>query len=633
MTFQGFVAYILAFVQMLGVMFGIIPVANNPIDYGGDEYVEKVIEEYMTLVDEGESDYRIIISQNATEPEKNAANALQKYLKQISGCELTVADDTSRVWSREILVGKTNREAISEVEIDRRALGEDGFTLLVDDEKLFICGGGNRGTLYGVYSLLEEQLGCRWYSPELTVIPESKTVRIDAKLNDAQKPAFSYRHTDWRSSRNAEWAAANKTNGTLPKEMGGSVTYAAFCHTMATLVPDSLYAEHPEYFAYRIDASERLDPTVAEQHSQRCLSNPDVLTVTIENTREILQAKPDAQIMSITQNDNQLYCECDRCNAVSEQYGGQGGLNLWFVNQVARALKNDFPNILFDTFAYHYTRTPPKNIVAEDNVCIRFCTIENCFCHPIRECGHQRQDEDFFDRAKEVEPRIANEMKEWGKLCKRLYVWDYTANFRHYLQLFPNFHVMADNLQFFLENNAEGVFEEGLGGGEVDYEFGAMKAYILAKLMWNPYQNVEHMMDEFMDAYYGEASAPYVKQYINFITNKITNCTHLYIQNWHYENGYFTYPEIIKMDIMWKKAKDNAGTEEQLTRIRRTELVHRYYKMAMFTGEFALINPLRFRIENEKLYNDVIELGITSLDINVNLLAEEHDFWKRTFDQ
>lgn len=632
MTLRGIIAYILAFAQMMGVMLGIIPVGYKAVDYGGGEYVKKTVDEYITLIENGDSDYKIVISETASACVRTASTVLRDYLEQISGVCLPIVDDGTADTACEIVLGSTNREAEAGAVFDREALGDEGFTLLVKGKKVFIAGSDVRGTLYGVYAFLEDELGCRWFTPELTVIPKSGTVKIDARLNDTQIPAFEYRHTDWFSSADDIWAVANRVNGAaVPDEMGGYISYAAFCHTMASLVPDSLFAEHPEFFSYRRDEGRRLDPTTVLQHSQRCLSNPDVLAVTIENTRSLLSSRPQSRIMSITQNDNLFYCECDSCNAIAEQYGGQGGLNLWFVNQVASALEEEFPSVIFDTFAYYYTSEPPKNIAAAPNVCVRFCTIECCYCHPIEQCGHQGRVENFTDWPKEKEPKFANNMKQWSGICDKLYVWDYTMNFLHYMQIFPNFHIMAANLQFFKENNVEGVFEEG-NSMVTDGEFGKMKAYILAKLMWNPYQSVEQLMTEFMNAYYGEKSAVYIKKYIDFITNKVTQSTHLFIFNWHYENGYFTYAETVIMNYWWRMAKKYAETPEQLINIRRSELSYRFYKNSMFTGEFSILNPVRFRLENERFYHDIAELGITAVSQGKRFDGSEPDFWLRALD-
>ena len=96
---------------------------------------------------------------------------------------------------------------------------------------------------------------------------------------------------------------------------------------------------------------------------------------------------------------------------------------------------------------------------------------------------------------------FANDLKGWGKLTKNIYVWDYTTDFDFYLYTYPNFSVLQPNIQFLIENNVTGIFEQGnpnKGG-----EFGELRAYLLSKLLWNPKADVNALMDGFLQAYYG----------------------------------------------------------------------------------------------------------------------------------
>ncbi len=90
----------------------------------------------------------------------------------------------------------------------------------------------------------------------------------------------------------------------------------------------------------------------------------------------MLRANPNARIVSLTQHDNQDYCVCDECKALDAYEGSHSGTMIHFVNAVADAVKDEFPNVAIDTFAYQYTRKPPKHVVPRDNVIVRLCSIE-----------------------------------------------------------------------------------------------------------------------------------------------------------------------------------------------------------------------------------------------------------------
>lgn len=605
----------------------------NPIDYGGTKYNPPVITQWLTIVDEGESDYVIVKGAECSPSEVTAATELQSYIEQISGKRLEITNDTARVREHEILVGKTNRENKSSYTIDRAALGDEGFTVMTYGEKLVIAGGELRGTLYGVYTFLENELGCRWYAPEAASIPNLSTIKINADLNYSQTPVFEYRHTDWHVTADQDWRVKQKLNeGVYNPIYGRTVFYANGCHSMTELLPETYFDEHPEYFSYREDKDARTT-------EQRCLTNPDVLRIVTENVRQALLASPAAKMVSITQCDNQGYCQCPDCKASDALYGGPSGTNIRFVNKVAEALERDFPGVCFDTFAYQYTRTPPKNIVPRDSVVVRLCSIECCFAHPLEECGHLRIRSEnrtdkfpYFEtdtprnRVKQVDSSFAEDVKGWAEICQKLYIWDYTNNYLDYMALFPNFQVFSPNMQFFAENNVQGVFEEGKAASKSG-EFGEAKAYILSKLLWDPQADVEYLLDDFLQGYYGKESAPFIKEYINIVTNKAINTRHhLYTFQWSYEGMYFNALERRRMNALWDSAESKAENEEQLLRLRRSRLSFRYYKANLLMDEFSALNPLRHYRENEKLYNDTVESGINDITIGHHI-SQSPNFW------
>ncbi len=604
-----FLAFMLSLAQIIsGFTLGMLHTEVTPVDYGGTAYVEPVVTKWLTLVSEGESDYVIIKGASCSPSELTAANELQKYIQQISGVRLDIANDTARVREHEILVGKTSRENAGDYTVDRVALGEEGFMLKVVGEKLVIAGGELRGTLYGVYDFLEMHLGCRWFMPDLTEIPSNTTIKIDGNLNDTQKAHFEYRDDYWNSAFNVDWKVKHKINsdngGTMPQRYGNGISYAAFCHTMGAFVPESLFDEYPEYFSYREDKD-------ARTLEQRCLTNPEVLAITIESAKTVMRANPRAKIISVTQNDNGGYCQCPVCKASDEHYGGPSGTNIWFVNQVAQALEVDFPDVGVDTFAYQYTRKPPVNVVPRDNVIVRLCSIECCFAHPLAECGHEKN-ESILLRFQDVESTFAADIKGWSDICDRLYIWDYTTNFNLYVNMFPNFQVLSPNMQFFVDNNVKGVFEQGNYTGGKSGEFGEMRAYVLAKLLWDPYCDVEHHMMDFMNAYYGKDSAPFIKEYLDIITNKMIKTGHMSIFDWHYQGVYFTKEERRHMDALWDDAQANAGNPTQLDNINRSQISYRFYKANLLLDEFGVFKISR-PAQNKALYKDLGKYGVTRL--------------------
>jgi Domain of unknown function (DUF4838)/Glycosyl hydrolase family 67 N-terminus len=455
----------------------------------------------VTLTDKGTTKYRIVVPASAIPSERYAAEELQHYLEKMSGAKLAIVTDAEKPTSREILLGDNSHLAKLRTKVDFAKLGPDGFVLRMDGRRLIIAGGRPRGTLNGVYELLENKLGVRWFTPKLETVPRVNRVKLP-KLDEIKIPALENRDVFWSEMmHNADFAARHHLNGQhygLTAKHGGPFTvYYPFVHSMDALVPRELYKDHPEYFPL-------INGVRKGGYVQRCLSNPDVLRIAIEHVRQWIKEHPNANIISVSQNDTGNYCQCEKCKAIDEAEGSHMGSLLKFVNAVAEAIGKDYPNIRIDTLAYQYTRKPPKTIRPRHNVIVRLCSIECCFAHPLETCPSKENQ------------RFRDDIVAWQPVAPLLYVWDYTTDFGNYQQPFPNFDALQSNVRFFVKHGVKSIFEQGNysrgGGGEME----PLRAYVLAELLWNPDADVHKLINEFVNAYYGKA-APKILDYLDTI--------------------------------------------------------------------------------------------------------------------
>ncbi|MCC7244657.1 MAG: DUF4838 domain-containing protein [Saprospiraceae bacterium] len=180
--------------------------------------------------------------------------------------------------------------------------------------------------------------------------------------------------------------------------------------------------------------------------------------------------------------------------------GSAAGPIIHFVNKVAAV----FPDKMISTLAYQYSRQAPKHIKPAGNVQIMLCTIE-------------------LNRSKDIEndPRSAAFLKDitdWGKISKNIYLWDYTVNFSHHITPFPNLHTLQKNIQFFTKNNVNAHFQQP--NAAVGHEFSELKAYLIARLLWNPAVNADSVMTDFLNGYYGDGGV-FIRKYIDHLTREI----------------------------------------------------------------------------------------------------------------
>jgi len=527
----------------------------------------------IILTNEDEtSRYRILIPSSPSEHELKAAHVLQDYLLQISGAALPIIKAEKANSPFEIVLGQNERLDELDVGINLNDLKKDGFLIKTDSLRLVIAGGSEKGTLFGVYSFLEDYLGCRMYSPDVKVIPEIKKIAID-EIDDLQVPALDIRTTHYRITWDSEYIDWHKLSH---DENGGRPDWGMWVHTFHALVPPDVYfEEHPEYFS--MVNGKRL-PT------QLCLTNPDVLKITVQNLRKKIAENPEAMYWSVSQNDNRNYCTCDNCTAIDEREGSPSGSIIQFVNQVA----DQFPDRMISTLAYEYGRKAPKTLVPRDNVNIMLCSIEV-----------------YRDKSIEEDPTSAGFMQDvidWGKISKDIIVWDYVIQFPNLISPFPNLQVIQPNLQFFVKNGVTAMFEQG--NREVGGEFAALRAYLISKLMWNPDANVDTLMNDFLDGYYGQGGK-FIRTYIDEMREALLESgVHLRIFGSPNEaaDSYLTPDLIDRYEELFDQAElAVADSAEILERVRIARLPLEFAIMEqakkVYTGDRGLFHKVDGRWE------------------------------------
>ena len=450
-------------------------------------------------------DYKIVVSANADAGTKYAAEELAKYLKAIGGVELPIVCDCTEPADKEIIVGCSNRCGTP----SGVNLKNDGYVLRTQGDKLFIKGMNDRGNLYGVYGLLEKYLDVRFFTASLERVPAVDEIVLP-DLDDTVVPPLEYRLTSWNEiSHNPVYAYKRGTNNQAGTPVTPILSHS-LCHTLFRYVsPDEFFDTHPEYFS-------EVNGVRIREETQLCLTNEEMKEIFKKRLRDEIIARPECTIFSVSQMDWYNPCQCEKCAAIDAEEGSHMGTMLRFVNECADYVAEEFPHVIIETLAYQYTRQAPKITKPRPNVCICLCTIECCFTHPMRECRTAVRP---FKYLVDPDHPIQQDLMDWGKICKRLLVWDYTTNYRFYLAPMINLHTIQDNVKFFLENGVSQLFEQG-NGQSISGEFGELRAYLLTKLMWEPDGDVSAWMDEFLDAYYG-AGGRAIRAYIDYLADHV----------------------------------------------------------------------------------------------------------------
>ena len=539
----------------------------------------------LTLATDGKTDYVIVIPAKPTTQEQKAAEELAQWLKEMTGAAFPTTPDTAPRQAREISVGRTSRLAIVDIPAATKDLGDEGYAIAVQGQRLFLLGGRTRGPIYAVFALLEEDLGCRWYtsprpgsSASINRIPNQPTLRF-RPVPRSYVPVFDNREPYYAIAWDTTWSLRNRTNASnvgIPEKWGGTFNYALHAHSFGTLMPPSKYfKEHPEYFMLT-DEGKRIA-------KQPCVTHPEVLKIITKNLLATLKKSPTAEIVIVSYNDGQGHCRCDNCMVLNEANNSPQGALLPFVNKVAEAAEKDYPNVLICTTAYNETMPAPTKVRARHNVAVRVCNSLHQWRYPLT---------DFTTSDMPLSRHYREEIIKWSKICKNIQVWDYCANFSHFLAPMPNMHTIGPAVRFYADHNVKGVFFQGIprirGGARAP-----LRVWVMAKVFWDPSRSVKELEQDFIWGTWGKV-APIIAEYNDLLVGLGDSVSgdvegdEAYGSRYRMDAPFLTREFINKATVLFDRAEAMADDEKTRKRVERARLPIMYVKLMRkpaFTGE------------------------------------------------
>ena len=439
--------------------------------------------------------------------EKTAIQEMTDYLaRRIGDKTLSIGGKTPVTFQiGDTELARQQKCLSSEMEDERWVIRSVGDQILIN-------GGGVRGVLYAVYHFLEDFCDIHWWSDYEEYVPETSSLTLDT-LNATGKPAFLYRdiYRTYRGPDSVRTAIRNRLNRDggegltlVPLQLGGSFTYGnpSHAHTFDRYIPYEKYGkDHPEYFS--LVKGKRIG---GQTQGQLCLTNPELkqlflsqILKNIKQDKEIAENKGclPPRIYEVSMNDNRNICTCEQCKAEVDKYNPSGHY-LNFVNWIAAEVSKIYPDIYISTLAYFYNEPPPKGGVrAADNVIVKLCDTRTNQAASILE----KDNKVFLDF-----------LASWKEFAKNLFIWDYAVTYTKGVTGFPfaSEFYYGDLYRTYHENNVMGIFWEHEYPHMAD--FYELKFFLETKLFEDPYQDVNKLINLFMDRYYG-AAAEYILAY------------------------------------------------------------------------------------------------------------------------
>lgn len=474
------------------------------------------------LVQNGVSEYKIVLSATATANELFAANELANFLNLATGAELEIVTDEEYSSSDAIISIGNTKQAQAANAVSGQNLATSSFVLKTVGNSLYVTAdknGDGEACLYGVYQILQDAVNFRVYAAdEIGYDTDNDTIPL-YNYDKVYKPTFDQRELGYASIANDE---------TYKKRMrlvwhDTDVRWTLHGHTQASHFvnpdfSDTLHTEH-EGMTYGQAHPDWFDG------GQLCWSaGAEMERVAAEKLIWYIENYPQGEYIMLGQMDNTDYCSCDRCKKKMAELGiNPAGMQILFLNNVIkiaeqwRAENRPEQDVKYVTFAYNGTLQPPVkkdgngNLVAindqvkpHEKLYIYFTPIETDFA---------------VDLSNQRNLSVMEALNGWNALASgRIMVYIYDINFHNYFINFNNFGTVEGMYRDYLDNGVYYMYSQGPIDTCVPC-FQEMRVFVESQLMWDIGQGYDNLVNEFMQAYYRDA-APAVRKFYELIRNR-----------------------------------------------------------------------------------------------------------------
>ncbi len=442
----------------------------------------------LLLVEDGKPCAVIAVKDDESPDLLETAQDLSSILTRMSGAILPVVSEVAE--GPALILGASDPDG---------PLPPMTFHVWRGDYTLHFSGRSDADVVNGVYAFLEEELGCRWYTPDALgeYIPRRDTITVgDLDMRDS--PDFGSiagfgRHRDKEASR--LWKRRNRLEG-FPVHFHS--------HNWSRIVPSSLLDEHPEWFAL-----------VGKKRNRRqfCTTQPGVLKRTVAVARKWLDENPEWESFSLSPGDFRGFCQCERCRALDAELGvdpfAPGGSItdrlVHFFNQVAAEVVKTHPDRRLAFYAY-MTYTKPPEVVKPHPMLLPVLVHT-----PWDYCMHHSIDDPDCERNRP----FAEYVRKWHELSPELYMYDYWG---HWFIWGPIglVHTIRRDLPWMHKHGCIGFY----AGGWPQWWTQGLNLYLPVKLGWNVDADVEVIVDEYYENMFGPA-APAVARYGRLFEDEI----------------------------------------------------------------------------------------------------------------
>ncbi len=490
-------------------------------------------------------------------------------------------------------------------------LAAGGFVIRWRGSRVFLAGVGEEGAANGAYVLAEEALGARWYWPGalgFELAPPVARVGPEPRFR-REDPGFIMR---WMHPlATAEETAFGRRNRLVRNHV--------FNHALFRVFDREAYARAPEAFAV-IEGERRVPAGSGRYDPQPDFTSEAAVEVAAAAARRYFEENPGSNTFSLSINDNVLFDESEATReAVSpvrvfRDRPVYTDLVFAFMNRVAERVFDEAglwttaegePRFL-TALAYYWTEAAPS---------IRL--------HPRVTPVLTSDRAQWHDPAYRAEDRAL--IADWGRSgAERIATWDYyfgspypyPRQFNRWIgESIPHLHAHGTRVFYSQLPSAW-----GLDGG---------KAWLAARLLWDPAEDWRALMDEFYERFFGPAAAPMRRFYERAEAHRdATAGPANWIKFYKDEAGIEHFTPEFCAGLRAELEHARAAAADDSRRLRRIEVVSEAFSLTEAYANFHFARRALVRLALNR-FGDQATSGTSALDeAMVTFINARRDYYR-----
>ena len=443
-----------------------------------------------------------------------------------------------------------------------RKYGSDGFAIQKVDNTVYIFGTEDRGTLNGVYDFIEYNADVLWYRAGKVAYQENPTIQLK-KYDCCEKSPFSVRgwnavgmgdtglnnvDTDFdtqqsRNKMNVMYIPNYSSNTSVVEatsKLGeiGLGTYLNGHNLGRWILTSPSYPGHTEgeelpeeskiYWNQNADGVYMTSQTFgSDTYAQINVWDPNgivsdcMVDSVIAYVGQIRERGLDLDQVGIGMNDTYTMPQLGYDDQPFEYAPGQfvqpgdenylSTVSFTFFNTMAQKLRDRGYDIKLNIFAYLFLNEPPACEI-DENLSILYAPLQESPRFPL---NMNEGDYPGFDSSKNI--MYHRQIETWDEKSDDVVVYTYYGCYAASKQFERSIgKKMQADMQYFAEKGFRGVLPEGTidnGTDDSSWTQNTLTFWLYSKLMWNPYADLNELIQEFCTKVYGVAAQEMIRYY------------------------------------------------------------------------------------------------------------------------